>query len=467
LKGRIILLASAGAAFVIVITLAFLLVKPEFPKPVSHKLPTPALNLSNSTKESVSPAILASDSNVYVAWVEAGWNSSDVYFRKSSDNGMNFDKPIILSASYGAPINGLEISQDGSNLYLTWYQGLGGRGASIHLASSYDHGNTFLRTAVKNVSNEILWPMKLASANDSVYIMWAEANTTSGEESSAYSIFLARSVDKGNSIAEIKPLQTNAGPSEFRDIVAKGNNVYVLWHSTGPNREHRIFFEKSSDNGKTFGEALRLDRNKSLQLHYATNGNLALSGNFVYAIWNLGSESTNLAQYVISSDSGNTFGSPITIDPTQRIFYPSISALANDVYILWETGTPNGDPAESDVYFIHSTDNGRTFTEASNLSNDTLNNSYPVMSVAESRIAIVWLGWENNITRGGWDGTTDTYLTSSSDGGFTFSAPSKISSELDHRAISAGVAGSIQRFYIIWSDQDGQKKDIFLTVNDE
>jgi len=464
LKPRTILfVAGIAVTIAIIVALSFLTSKPEIPKPISHKLLASPLNLSNSSRESVSPAILASDNNVYVAWIEVGWNSSDVYFRKSSDSGLNFGKPMVLSASYGAPINGLQMSLDESSVYVVWYETVG-RSVSINLAKSSNNGDTFSRTPVKNVSNEVLWPLKLASADGSVYIMWSEANSTSGEETTAYSIFLARSTDKGNSITEIKPFQTNGGPSAFRDVVAKGKNVYVMWHTTGPNREHRVFFEKSSDNGRTFGETTRLDRNKSLELHYATNGNLAISGNYVYAIWNFGSESVNLAQYVISSDGGNTFGSPVTIDPTQRIFYPSMSALANDVYILWETGSPAGDPSESDVYFMLSRDNGKIFTEATNLSNDTLNDSYPTMSITESRIGIVWLGWENNMTKGGWNGTTDTYLTTSSDGGLMFSASSKISSGLDHRAISAQVSGSKDKFYVIWSDVINGNTEIFYNT---
>src|SRR5438445_11371319 len=71
-----------------------------------------------------------------------------------------------------------------------------------------------------------------------------------------------------------------SGPSTdpvSQQIVASGNNVYVVWSNNG-----HIFFSKSIDNGATFsGPAVNL----SNLIGGQSSPQIAVSGNNVYVVW--------------------------------------------------------------------------------------------------------------------------------------------------------------------------------------
>jgi hypothetical protein len=81
------------------------------------------------------------------------------------------------------------------------------------------------------------------------------------------------------------PINLSNNPTNsFRPGVAvSGNNVYVVWHD-GISGNYEVFFKKSTDGGATFSSPINLSNNRT----ESTSGQISVSGNNVYVIWQEG-----------------------------------------------------------------------------------------------------------------------------------------------------------------------------------
>jgi flagellar capping protein FliD len=96
-----------------------------------------------------------------------------------------------------------------------------------------------------------------------------------------------------------------------------------------------------------------------------------------------------------------------------------LAASGDNVYITW---TANRTTGIDEVFFIRSTDNGETFEDPINLSNDSLYSVVPNIAADGDNVMISWSSINN-------DTLTDVYLRTSSDGGETFGEVQRLGNE--------------------------------------
>ncbi len=121
------------------------------------------------------------------------------------------------------------------------------------------------------------------------------------------------------------------------------------------------------------------------------------------------------------SDGGATFGKSINLsnNPASLSYNPQLVALGENVYIVWEDDY--GNSGNSDIFYMKSSDGGKTFTSKKNLSDDPSGSGNPQISVSGKNIYVVWTGTSP-------DGP-DILLAQSSDDGNTFTAPANVSND--------------------------------------
>ena len=128
---------------------------------------------------------------------------------------------------------------------------------------------------------------QIAAAGNNVYVAWQDdTNSTSGNSD----IQFKASITNGSKFRAMRNLSNNTGNSEFPQIAAAGNNVYVAWqdNSSGTNE---IFFKGSKNNGNTFPGIKNLSNTKgnSEFPQIATAGD----NNNVYVVWQDNGPGTN------------------------------------------------------------------------------------------------------------------------------------------------------------------------------
>ncbi|MDP1804771.1 MAG: sialidase family protein, partial [Acidimicrobiales bacterium] len=202
--------------------------------------------------------------------------------------------------------------------------------------------------------------------------------------------------------------------------------------------------------------------------------------------------------YSRSTDSGRTWSKPVDVDPgNQSTFRPPLLAAdpnSSNLYMTWHShaeANNTGTAFEGDlnVFFRASLDGGKTWGERKVLNDDATkaNQFEPGISVAPNgRVDVAWFDFRNSptgvtVARGQDDerGASDTYYSSSSDGGRTWTKNVLVSDRSSDRSIGVwsngfssrfnmGVASTNDSVYFAWQDsrngsRETQSEDVYAS----
>ena len=403
-------------------------------------------NLTDNPNDSVYPQIAASQNNVYVVWEESTTtdlsnNNYDIYIKKSAD----------------------------------WGESFAGHSNSIA---------TDTTTEILNLSNNPGFSEhpQIAAYDEKVHVAWID-NSLDNKE-----ILFARSVDNGITFSEAinlsNTLNTN---SRNLELSAFENNVYAVWLDEDEQGNGIILFTASNDGGETFGNPITIARNVTTNNDF-TFPKVAAYGDNLYIAWNVvdsrstqgeGEIITDLL-YVKSSDQGNTFSPPIKLNNNgEKVGEAQLAAYNNAVYVVW--GSSPYDHITSNLFFMKSTDNGNTFSNATEVKNDNF--------VNPSNVEIVVVGNNNSEENGEQslssspssqqvqqqpelyitgqvplsDENEEIFLASSSDNGDTFSQITTNLSNNSEFSECSAIAASANNIYVIWQDRTPGNNEALFT----
>ncbi|MCH9012823.1 MAG: exo-alpha-sialidase [Proteobacteria bacterium] len=172
------------------------------------------------------------------------------------------------------------------------------------------------------------------------------------------------------------PVNVSKSPRIFswlpRMVIASGDaiKVSILWQEivfSGGTHGGEIFFARSSDGGKSFGDPLNLsnsiagDGKGRLTPRYWHNGSLDLAQGpqgDLYAAW---TEYEGNLWFSRSTDGGDNFSDPLRVAGSQDAGPARGPSLAVDaqgtVYLAWTVGADKA----ADIRFAKSVDRGRSF----------------------------------------------------------------------------------------------------------
>ena len=219
------------------------------------------------------------ESNVFVVWNEMVGEASDIFFSASTDNGNSFNTTINVSNN---PLQSIDagIAVNENNIYLIWNQKTA-NSYDIFFSKSVDNGYTFSEPI--NLSNskdfsEIGRDTQIAFSGNNIFVVWHEGSEQYSD------VFFTKSVDGGLTFSKpINLSQTNA-KSQFPQIVANKENVYVAWHDYSQGNGD-IFLRESTDSGDTFGSIRNLSNNEEESNIFVLGPQIFLTNNQVYTVW--------------------------------------------------------------------------------------------------------------------------------------------------------------------------------------
>jgi hypothetical protein len=318
------------------------------------------------------PAAASFQNNVYVVWSNFDDSSSqdDVLFRKSTDGGATFGDTVNLSNTPNRSFQAA-IAVSGNEVYVVWSDGTPDN-HDILLKKSTNGGASF--GSIINLSDELGGYSEQASVavnGNIVYIVWRETTGTPFSDE----IFYRRSADGGITFSDSVNLSNTAGISAVPVVATSGNNVYVAWTDSDslPVSSVDTLLRRSTDGGVTFNDAVNL----SAPGRGGGEISIGVSGNNVYIAWADFSISDIDIQYRRSTDNGATFEDAVNLSNNEgESYYPKIATLNNNVYIVWNDNS-NGN---FEVLYRKSIDNGVTFESIVNLSNTVENSQTPAIT---------------------------------------------------------------------------------------
>ncbi len=304
------------------------------------------------TSEQTAPS-LAKDNltgNIYIAWEDMSSGNLDIYFSRSTDGGLTFFNSIKVNNDGGTAIQSgpsVAVGPDGT-MYVAWADYRGGD-SDIYFAKSTNNGLSFgsnNRVDSAPGGSDQQRPSVAAYATN-VYFTWHDVRTGNTD------IYFRMSPDHGNTFGTETKLNNDPGTAgqSFPDIaVGPEGNIYAAWQD-GRNGNLDIYFTRSTDNGMIFGPNLRLDNDNSAATEQIRASVAVGPSGYVYIAWE-DSRDGNLARHIYmarSTDSGASFevNKKFTSEPGSKT-QPSLAVHPNGkVYCAWGDNRVD----TSDVFF--------------------------------------------------------------------------------------------------------------------
>jgi len=171
--------------------------------------------------------IAASGDNVYVTWCDAAPGNYEIYFKRSLDGGVSWEdtKRITYNAgNSGDPA----IAVSGTNVYLVWEDDTPGV-FEIYFRKSINDGVNWqaVQRLTDNIVEDCLPQIAVSGLN--VCVAMAEAGSGGVTE-----IYFKKSLDGGDTWLDVERLTTNGGYSDCPAIAIKSTKAFVAWHDDTP-----------------------------------------------------------------------------------------------------------------------------------------------------------------------------------------------------------------------------------------
>jgi hypothetical protein len=219
--------------------------------------------------------------NVYVVWSDNSTGNGDIYFKRSLDNGsLLFAKQINIAKNNGSSVSpqiATAGNGNGNNVYVVWSDNSTGNG-DIYFKRSLDNGDNFDRRKFvsKNNGSSVSPQIATAGNGNNVYVVWSDNSTGNGD------IYFRRSLDNGDNFEGIDNLDQNMTTSSNPAIeTSEEANVYVVWLGISSKMTTEIFLRASGDGGFSFDKLISLTKD-SLR---PSDTHLVSSQNGLYMVW--------------------------------------------------------------------------------------------------------------------------------------------------------------------------------------
>jgi thermitase len=382
----------------------------------------PIVNLSNNPAgtnvEDIQ--IATSGTNVYVVWENNSGGNLEIFFARSTDDGVTWSSPINLSESVAAS-RWAKLAAVGTSVYVVWGEGPSiFADQTIKFRSSSDLGTTFGTVQhLSAVSDPFNNRPQLAASSNNVYVSWSSfsginpvalfrrsvnagssfdpaqllwSGNTNTLAVSGNNVYVAgqaaptsfavfrRSTDAGftfNSALQFLPIATGTPV-----LVATDSNVYLFWYGQGVGFAD-LFFAGSLNNGSSFSPAIPLSSNNNI----VDSPAIAASGRNIAVAWHQAPFSQTLISG--SVNSGASFYAPEVFTGPSISGFPSLISLGGTtVAAAW---------SDNAIHFSESNDMGQSFQDDPLTLSIQGINFGAKLAISNSHVYVVWRSF--NLTR--------------------------------------------------------------------
>ena len=311
------------------------------------------------------------------------------------------------ASSYLSYNNAHCIAADGNNLYVVWWDGRD-LDREIYFNRSTDNGLTWQSdTRLTNVNSWSEYP-SIAVSGSNIHIVWMDDR----DESFYPEVYYKRSTDGGISWSADERLTSNPSDPGIPSLAVSGNNIHIVWHDIRDGN-WEIYYKRSTDNGATWQPDIRLTNDVSI----SERASIALWNNSIYVVWQDERDNDREIYFKISTDNGTNWSGDIRLtNSVGESEAPTLAVEESNLNVVWSdsrNGIGNGE-----VYYKKSTDAGLNWSEDIRITNTTVNSGRTSIAVSSNFVHISWNEvWEIYYTRSTDQGSTwetETRITNNS-----------------------------------------------------
>jgi len=228
--------------------------------------------ITDNANDSLLPAIAISAANVYIVWQDLTPGNWEIFFKRSIDGGSTWQSAKRLTNT-SADSLWPAITVFGSKIYLAWYSNTTGND-EIYLQKSLDGGTTWqsAKRLTNNAGDSFAPTVAVNGAN--IYMAWSDSTPGNSQ------IYFRKSTNGGASWQSAKRLSNTTGKSINPAIAVKDEKVYIVW-SDSTSGDLEIYFIRSADGGATWKTAQRFTNNSG----NSQSPSIAVSATKIYVLW--------------------------------------------------------------------------------------------------------------------------------------------------------------------------------------
>ncbi len=353
-----------------------------------------------------------------------------VHHSKSSDGRAAFEPgATVAETSDGAAQINPDIAVDGQGIiHVVWedYAADPSLG-NIMYANSDDGGHSFGESVTVDdavtVSTHQARPQIALDDDGIIHVVWEDYR----RDPRLGDIYYSKSTDGGRTFGDDvlvdDPITVTSRQINPAIAVDGSGGIHVVWEDYRDNAEMaNIYHAASADGGQTFGMDKRLNEVFDHATDHGRPTIVADSSGTLYVFWEDYRNAPKLGDIYcsLSTDGGKTFGrSRMVDDPitvTSRQIRPAAVVDGGIVYVVWEDYRDNAE--RGNIYSARSLDGGRTFEK------DVMVDSPITTSTHQANPAIAVIG--DGLVQVVWEDYRDMsehasiYYSASLDGGRTF-----------------------------------------------
>ena len=336
----------------------------------------PDVRLTNDTSYSHTSnnnawCVAASGNVVHVVWIDMRDGISKIYYKRSTDGGVNWSADTQLTNSTALFFD-LSITVSGFYVHVVWQDDW----SEIYYKRSTDGGvswETDIRLSYFTGSST---NPSIAVSGSLVHTVWADYRF------SGPGIYYIHSTNIGVYWGTEVRLTNSSGISKNPSISASGAFVHTVWDDNRDGNSE-IYYKHSTDGGINWGADIRLSNDPS----YSEIPSIAVSDSNVHVVWYDYRNGNYDIYYKRSTDGGINWGPETRITFTYASsLFPSVAVSASIVHVVWEDFR-NGN---MEIYYKRSTNSGTNWEADTRLTNRWGYSTYSSVSVSDSIVHVVW-----------------------------------------------------------------------------
>lgn len=319
-------------------------------------------------------SIAASGDTVHVVWHDFRSGLVDIYYKRSIDGGINWGPDIRLSNNPGQSADA-SISISGSYVNVVWDDNSDGN-LEIYFIQSTNGGTDWgFPTRLTNNSDTSRHPT-ISTSGQFFHLFWEDYRDGNLE------IYYKCSTNSGISWEADIRLTNNPNESHSRSSWANGSIVHVVWYDSRDGN-YEIYYKRSTDNGITWGQDLRLTNNPSI----SERPTVSASGSNVHVVWGDMRDGNWEIYYKRSIDGGLTWGQDVRLTNNPSIAsFPSMQVSGTSIHLVWVDNRDGND----EIYYKKSSSNGTTWETEERLTNNLSVSNYPFITVSSPVLHTIW-----------------------------------------------------------------------------
>jgi len=281
------------------------------------------IRLTFYTGNSIDPSISVWDSNVYIVWVDSRDGNANIYYKSSTNDGVNWGSDIRLSTGIMESQNP-SITVSGLIIHVTWEDNRDGNW-EIYYKRSSDGGISWgsdIRLTNNNAYSE---SPAIAGSGQVVYITWSDNRNNS------YGIYYKRSTDGGVSWGADTRLTNQSSGSYHPTIALSGNDVHIVWYDYRSGNPE-LFYKHSTNGSNSWSADIQITSSPA----YANESNVSVSGQNVHVVWiDLRSNGAMLF-YKRSTNGGISWNAETQLtDGASLAVFSSMAVSDSAIHVVW------------------------------------------------------------------------------------------------------------------------------------